>query len=224
MGMQLGMQRKNEPEILDRGGTPEELVHQAYCQLAGIHRWLGDTRCVIRALRSDPLPVRRVLDVGCATGSVLEEVKRQLRVEAIGVDVNPRTSARTSFPILRADAARDPLPPVDVAYSMHVGHHLPENDVIELIRNVGRFCRRFVFLDLVRHPLPLALFGCFVVPFVSSLTAEDGKKSIRRSYTPTELNRLATTALAGSRATFRHTIAPLYIRQVVDICYGPVGV
>jgi hypothetical protein len=37
--------------------------------------------------------------------------------------------------------------------------------LLDLIRNVGRSCRRFILLDLVvRHPLPLALFR--LVPFV----------------------------------------------------------
>ncbi len=110
------MIQKNEMEILDRNGVPDEMVARAYRDLAGIHRWLGDTNFVVRAISQDPLPVRRVLDVGCATGLVLEEVGRRLGVEVIGVDINPHPCIASPVPIFQADARRDPLPPADVAF------------------------------------------------------------------------------------------------------------
>ena len=215
------MDRENETEILDADGVPDELAKRAYRDLARIHWWLGDTQFVIRAIRSDPTPVRRVLDVGCGTGSVLESVRRKLGVDCLGVDVNPRPTITTATPILQADAIRDSLPSVDVAFSMHLGHHLSEEELVNLIRNVGRSCRRFILLDLVRHPLPLALFRLFVAPFVCRIVVVDGQRSIRRSYTPAELRRIAASALAGSGATFRQSVALFYSRQVIDISYAP---
>jgi SAM-dependent methyltransferase len=214
------VKRENETEILDADGVPDELVKRAYRDLARIHWWLGDTQFVIRAIREDPMPVHRILDVGCGTGLVLENVRRKLGVEAFGVDVNPRRSISTTIPTLQADAVRDSLPSADVAFSMHLGHHLSEDDLVSLIRNVGKFCRRFILLDLVRHPLPLALFRLFVAPFVCRIVVVDGQKSIRRSYTPVELRRIAGSALAGSDGTFRQSVAPLYARQVIDILYA----
>jgi 2-polyprenyl-3-methyl-5-hydroxy-6-metoxy-1,4-benzoquinol methylase len=215
------MDRENETEILDAESLPDELAERAYRDLARIHWWLGDTQSVIRAIRADPTPVRRILDVGCGIGSVLENVCRKLGVEGLGVDLNPRPSITTTAPIFQADAVRDSLPPVDVAFSMHLGHHLSEEELVNLIRNVGRSCRRFILLDLVRHPLPLALFRLFVAPFVCRIVVVDGQRSIRRSYTPAELRRIAASALAGSGSTFRQSVAPFYSRQVIDIFYAP---
>src|SRR6266568_8244771 len=104
------MTRTREIEILDRKDVPIELVERAYRDIAKIHGWLGDTRLMIRTIRRDPLPVRRILDVGCATGLVLHEVGRRLGVEAIGADIRPRPTIAAPVPILKADAARDPLP------------------------------------------------------------------------------------------------------------------
>jgi hypothetical protein len=105
---------------------------------------------------------------------------------------------------------------------MHLGHHLSTDDLIRLIRNVGRYCRRFILLDLVRHPLPLALFRTFLAPLVCAIDAEDGQRSIRRSYTREELREIAATALSGKLGSFRFSVAPLWIRQIVDITYnGP---
>jgi SAM-dependent methyltransferase len=213
------MHREYQPEILDAPGVPDAQARRAYRDLARIHHWLGDTQFIIGAIRQNPWPVRRILDVGCATGLVSEDVRRKLGVEAFGVDLNPRESVGASVPMIQADAVRDSLPCADVAFSMHLGHHLTENDVMGLIRNVGRFCRRFILLDLVRHAMPLALFRVFVAPFVSRITAQDGITSIRRSYTPAELRRIAATALSGSGSTFRQSVTPFYTRQVIDVSY-----
>jgi SAM-dependent methyltransferase len=221
------MLRRNEIEILDGPDLPDELVKRAYRDIAFIHYWLGDVRYMIRAIRRDPLPVRRILDVGCATGLVLQRVGQGLGVEVVGADIRPRPAVAAPVPIVRADARLDPLPQADVAYCMHLGHHLGADDLVRLIRNVGRHCRRFILLDLVRHPLPLALFRLFLAPLICRVDAEDGRRSIRRSYTPDELRDITSTALAGSRATFRLSVAPLHVRQVVDISFGaevPEGV
>jgi hypothetical protein len=154
---------------------------------------------------------------------VAEEVQRKLGIEVIGVDVNPRHSAEVRVPILRADAVNDPLPIAEVAFSMHLAHHLTESDLADLIRNVGRYCRRLILLDVVRHPLPLALFRLFVEPFASKLVAEDGKTSFRRSYTADELRQVTADALLGSTATFQQSVGPFCLRQVVDISYKSDG-
>jgi 2-polyprenyl-3-methyl-5-hydroxy-6-metoxy-1,4-benzoquinol methylase len=116
--------RSREREILDERGVPDELVQRGYRDLAAIHRWLGDERVILDAIRRDPLPVRRILDVGCATGLVTARVARKLGVEAVGSDIRPRPRIPAPVLIVEADACRDPLPYADVAFSMHLAHHL----------------------------------------------------------------------------------------------------
>jgi SAM-dependent methyltransferase len=215
----FAMERSFEPEILDGNSVPEELAARAYRELTAIHRVLGDTRYLVRALRRDPLPIRRVIDIGCGGGGILEQVTRALGVEGIGVDISPPETG--SCRILEADAVRDRLPEADVAFSVHVAHHLSDVELVQMIQNVGRCCRRFILLDVVRGWVPLALFRTFVAPFVSPITAADGRTSIRRAYTPGELSAVAAHALAGTNARFRHFVAPLGVRQVVDISYTP---
>jgi hypothetical protein len=145
---------------------------------------------------------------------------RRLGVEVVGAEINPHPSIAALVPIVKANAVYDELPSADVAFSMHLGHHLSEGDLVGLIRNVGRFCRRFILMDLVRHPLPLALFRLFLAPFVSQINAEDGQRSIRRSYTPVEFRRIGSSALADATGVFSLSVAPFYVRQVMDISYA----
>ena len=49
--------------------------------------------------------------------------------------------------------------------------------------------------------------------------AADGRRSIRRAYTPLEMRAVVNRALEGTCARFRHSVAPLYMRQIVDITY-----
>ena len=172
------MVRDNQLEILESAVIPEALVKSAYDDLARIHRWLGDTSAIVRAIRRNPLPVRRILEVGCGTGLILENVRQKLGADVVGVNIDPHPNISAPVPILRADAVHDELPRADVAFSMNVCHHLDEDELIQTIRNVGRSCERFIILDLIRHPLPLALFRVFVAPFVCAINVEDGERSI----------------------------------------------
>jgi SAM-dependent methyltransferase len=216
------VERSFDTEVLDNDDAPEEHRARLHREITRIHRLLGDTASVIEALRTDPLPVRRILDVGCGHGGALREVHRRLAVDVVGVDLRAPHRVEAPFEIVRADAVSDRLPDADVAFSMYLGHHLSEIEVARLICNVGRSCRRFILLDLVRHALPLALFRMFVAPWFPRVVGVDGEISIRRSYTPPELARIAREALAGTGARFRHSVAPLYARQTLDISYGRV--
>jgi SAM-dependent methyltransferase len=216
--------RSIQEELLEQLELSEDVVSRVYRQLTRIHSWLGDTRAVVGALQRDPLPIRRVMDIGCGHGGVLSEVRRKLAVDVVGVDIRAGNSTYWRVPIRIADAVRDPLPEADVAFSMYLGHHLSDQDLARLIMNVGRYCRRFILLDLVRHRLPLNLFRAFVSPFVSDIIAQDGRTSIARSYTPAELRQITARALDGTGSEFSHSVAPLQIRQIVDIAYAPGAV
>ena len=123
----------------------------------------------------------------------------------------------SDIPIVSADATSDRLPEADVAVSLLVSHHLTPEQNVSMIRNVGRYCRRFIILDLIRHPLPFWLFTLFVCPLVGPVSAQDGRQSIRRSFTPDEFTRLAEEALAGTEGNLAVDVSPWLSRQVIDI-------
>jgi SAM-dependent methyltransferase len=213
------MQRSFEEEILDGGGLSPEIVDRAHRGLSLTHKLLGNHAAIVRAVRRDGQTVRRVLDIGCGHGELLKKVRRQIGAEVLGVDLRPPEHGAGEFRFLKLDAVRDALPAADVAVSVCMVHHLRDEEFVELIRNVGRACRRFVILDLVRHPVPLALFRVFAPLCLPRVNVLDGSQSIRRAYTPKEFRALIARAVAGTGGSFRHAVAPFWIRQVADIRY-----
>jgi 2-polyprenyl-3-methyl-5-hydroxy-6-metoxy-1,4-benzoquinol methylase len=213
------MDRADVTELLEDPSLPEEVVAKAYQDLARTQRLLGNSAAVFHRLRKSPAPIHRILDLGCGQGALLEQIHRQLGVDVIGVDLRPAPRSAT-VPILTANAAVDPLPSADVALAVCLVHHLEESDVIAMIRNVSRSCRRLILLDLVRHWIPMALFRAFVSPFLHPINSADGLTSIKRSYTPRELRTLVDEAVKGSTPQIEHTVSPFVIRQVVDISWS----
>jgi SAM-dependent methyltransferase len=208
-------QRVNVTELLEDPFLPEDVVAKAYRDLARTQGLLRNTAAIFRRLGKNP---GRVLDIGCGQGALLEEIRGKLGVDVVGFDLRP-APAGSSIPILTGNAAVDPLPEADVAISICLAHHLSEDDVVAMIRNVSRSCHRLILLDLVRHWMPLTLFRVFMSPFLHRINAADGVTSIKRSYTPGEMRGMVEEAVKGSNARVLHTVAPFYIRQIVEISW-----
>ena len=162
-------------------------------------------------------PVRSVLDIGCGDGAALARIRDAVGAQVTGIDLRPPEKDVYGIPILQRDATRDELPPADVAISMLTLHHLTDEQVVGLIRNTSRSCGRLICLDLVRHPLPFALFSLFIGPLIHKEAADDGRQSIRRAFKPLELRGLVTHAIAGTGASFEHDVSRYYANQIIDI-------
>jgi 2-polyprenyl-3-methyl-5-hydroxy-6-metoxy-1,4-benzoquinol methylase len=182
-----------------------------------VNKCLGTFPTIERFVRKDDKPVRRVLDIGCGGGALLEYLQRRLGVEVIGVDKKPPEMANVK--IMAADAVTERLPDADVAVCSLTAHHLTPEQNIALIRNVGRSCRRFIIQDLIRHPMPLVLFTVFLCPLIGREAAVDGRQSIRRAFTPEEFADMVRTAIAGTSATFSTDVSPFLSRQIIDVRY-----
>src|ERR1039457_385315 len=227
------MWRSFEAEILDSGGQQPEMLARVHSALSLTHSLLGNHGAILRALRRDGQAVRRVLDIGCGHGGLLEKVRRKMGADVLGVDLRtpkggaggggvelgPRRGGAGAFPFLKLDAVWEALPRADVAVSVCLVHHLRDEEFVEMIRNVGRTCRRFVILDLVRHRVPLTLFSAVGPLWLPKVNVLDGRQSIRRAHTPEEFRGLVAQAVGGTSGSLRHTVAPLWIRQIADVRY-----
>ena len=211
------MTRSLLPELMDSDEINGPILDKFHRDLARVHFLLGSFPTLERFVKSGGAPVRRVLDVGCGGGDLLSYLRRRMGVEVIGVDLKP--GFQNDVPVIAADATTALLPEADVAISSLMAHHLTPEQNIALIRNVGRSCRRLLILDLIRHPLPLALFSVFLCPLIGKEAAADGRQSIRRAFTTDEFSSMVREALAGTAGTFTVDVPPLLSRQVIDIRY-----
>lgn len=225
------MKRCEEREVLDGDGVDDCAIARAYRELHHIHHLLGTTRTVLRLLRderaerSGSLSKVRVLDIGCGQGAMLKLICSRLDLLGIGFDLRPLPQNPGPIPILKGNAVYDALPPADVAICVMMAHHLSPDELEKMIHNVSRSCRRFVIVDLVRHSFPLMLFKTFLCPFLSQLNALDGQTSIRRSFTASEMKQIAQRATENGITrvhSLQHSVAPFWIRQVVDIRWDGV--
>jgi 2-polyprenyl-3-methyl-5-hydroxy-6-metoxy-1,4-benzoquinol methylase len=206
--------RSLEPELMDSPDVQGPVLDKFHRDLNFIHKCLGTFSTIERFIRKDNQPVRRIIDVGCGGGALLEYLQQRLKVEVIGVDQKPPDNANVK--IIAADAVSEKLPDADIAVCSLFCHHLTPEQNMAMIRNVGRSCRRFIIQDLIRHPLPLVLFTVFLCPLIGREAAVDGRQSIRRAFKPEEFADLARAATNGEVTI---DVSPFLSRQIVDIRY-----
>jgi SAM-dependent methyltransferase len=209
--------RSLEPELMDSPDIKGPVLDKFHHDLNFVNKCLGTFPTIERFIRDDARPVRRVIDIGCGGGALLEYLERRLGMEVIGIDRKPPANA--NVPIIAADAVTEALPDADVAVCCLTAHHLTPDENIALMRNVSRSCRRFIIHDLIRHPLPFVLFTLFICPMIGREAAVDGRQSIRRAFTPDEFRSMVETAIAGTKATFTQDVSPFLSRQILDIRY-----
>lgn len=211
------MKRSQEPELMDDPAFAVDARKEFHAELARLNRGLGNNKLILERLRGKR--PQRVLDIGCGEGALLAEIRDTLGAQVIGVDLYADPAHTYGVEIIAGDATSIPLPHSDVAISLLTIHHLTEEQIVALVKNVGRSSKRFLIVDLVRHPLPLALFSIFLRPFLNPLVLLDGQQSIRRAYTPDELRALVVEGLTGTDAIFEQWVSPIYGKQVIDISY-----
>jgi 2-polyprenyl-3-methyl-5-hydroxy-6-metoxy-1,4-benzoquinol methylase len=200
---------------MDSPDVKGPVLEKFHRDLNFVNKCLGTFPTIERFIRNDDKPLRRIIDIGCGGGALLEYLQLRLGVEVVGIDKKPPETAKV--PIIVADAVTERLPEADIAVCSLLAHHLTPEEIIALIRNVSRSCRRFIIQDLIRHPMPMVLFTIFLCPMIGREAAVDGRQSIRRAYTPEEFQEMVRTAIAGTAATFTTDVSPFLSRQIVDI-------
>jgi len=188
-----------DPTVLDRTYGQFAVLNQL---LSGWHgAWTRTLRPAARAAATDR-GVAELLDVGCGGGDLARRLAAwaardgvPLRILAIDPDQRALAFARrrTVPPSvtfgdddaldLAAEGAR-----FDLVVSNHVLHHLAVDEVATFLRASDQLARSTVLHnDLRRNPLAIPAFALFSLPFRGSYIREDGFRSIRRAYLPSEL-------------------------------------
>lgn len=223
--------RSQKLERIDTGDyTPAE-YDRFLREIRFINWFTGDLRTLrktlFRAIERDGLYEFSVLDVGAGSGEILAGIRKFAgetgrKAHLTGLDLNEVStgSIKTAgINAVRGDALHLPFADnsFDYAICSLFTHHLADEKVVEVLREMARVASRGIFvIDLHRHPAAYALYKVFCAVFrISPLVREDGLLSIQRSFKPNELLELAKKAGLQGATVERHLIYRLVLRATV---------
>ena len=194
--------RVRRDEQMDDPGLDPATYDAVLRDLSRVNRWTLASRPTIAFLRraAAGMPAFRLLDVGFGHGDMLRAIarwarRRNVAVDLIGVDLNPRSAAvaraatPTAWPIeFRTGDYRDVAGPMDFVVSSLVAHHMSDAELDAFIRFMeARAERGWLINDLHRHSLSYAGFPVLArLIGAHRIVREDGQLSIARSFRPGE--------------------------------------
>jgi SAM-dependent methyltransferase len=217
--------RSTQPEWLDDPDIAPDSLAAVLADLDRFNRAMLGHRPMLRWLARSVAPVPKdrpltVLDVGCGSGDLLRAIALWARrtgraVNLIGVDLNPETvaiaRARTSENDRIRYHAADvftyrPTEPVDIVVNSLVAHHLPDADIVALLRWMEVTARRgWLVSDLQRSVVPYGFIGLMgKLTNLHPTVIHDGQISVARALTRAEWRaRIADAGLADSGVMIR---------------------
>lgn len=175
--------------------------------LAGVNRWLGGSRIVIRHLAPRLATGRTtyVLDAGTGSADVPRALVRWARrhgrpIHVVAADLHPqiveiarrRTADDPEITVKRADVRRLPFRDgaFDLALLSLTLHHFDDADQLCALRELRRVARRAVLVNELERNWPNYLGARFLAATVwrrDRITRHDGPLSVLRAFTPDEL-------------------------------------
>lgn len=223
--------RIHTDEWMDDHAADEAELGRALRELLYVNSFLGGYRALRRYL-IPYLRVRRgelvkVLDLGTGLADYPARMVQwgadlDVDVRVTAVDFSPsalhhaRAHVEARLPpelrgrvrLERADATRLTYPDgaFHIATCSHFLHHFDDEGAIALLRDVARIASDGLIInDLHRHPLAYSGIRAIAAVFpVSSMFSNDGPLSVRRSFRPSELRRLAADAGLTHAVVARH--------------------
>lgn len=202
----LGTRDVDATEEMDDPGCDPQRLARTYASFRTVNALVAGWRSTyLQALRPHLRRegVTTLLDVGCGGGDITRALARWARddgftLSVTGIDPDRRAHAwasrqppvdgvryrRAHSEDLVAEGAR-----FDLVVSNHLLHHLDSEQLQGLLQDSERLARyAAVHSDIRRGHLAYSLFSAGTWPFFrGSFIREDGLTSIRRSYTPPEL-------------------------------------
>jgi ubiquinone/menaquinone biosynthesis C-methylase UbiE len=207
--------RVDVPELLDDDlGTKAE-IDSSLADLRRINRWFGGISTsedllsrVFGRVQQNSLSV---LEVGGATGDTPAELVSRFRSQGKTLDytIVDRSPAHLNgrFRSIAGDAVALPFrdSTFDVVSCALLIHHFAPDEIVRFVQDALRVARHAVVInDLRRSSMHLALIYAGMPLYRSRLTRHDTVASVRRAYTPDELQNLLSSNFANAIEFSKH--------------------
>lgn len=224
------MKRVVVAELLDSDSGTSEEIASSLADLQRINRWFGGISTMedlVRKVTEEQDPkAYTMLDVGAATGDIAQALKsHRSGASSVTVTLLDRSLSHlrgnSLFPCVGGDALSLPFESgsFDLVASSLLIHHLEPSQIVRFIQEALRVAKLAVLLSDLRRSWMHYL--CVIAGrslFRSPLTREDAVASVRRSYTPEELQNLVRKAGATRIQLANH----YFFRMGVIIWKEPV--
>lgn len=216
--------RTREAEIMDDVSLNIGILEQNLREITLFNRLLGGDRVTLDGIKTllkecDLKNEVHITDIGCGDGEMLRRIakwakKRNLNVRLSGIDFNPNAiklaremSTTENIEYIQADILELDTAAfrTDIVLCTLTLHHFEDRQLSALMQKFIDAARCGVVInDLRRSKLAYALFSMVSAVFMLSKTSRnDGKISIRRGFTKTELNKLSKNLIFKTQ-TIRH--------------------
>jgi 2-polyprenyl-3-methyl-5-hydroxy-6-metoxy-1,4-benzoquinol methylase len=206
MNLFLSERNNDLEELMDDPACDPEALNRTYRRFSEVNRQLSQWgrlyRQYLRPLLNEH-PKLHILDLGCGGGDVVRLIHRLavqdgFQPKLTGADPDDRAiafaqqhDAPDSFTFLKKSSTQliQSGAAFDVVISNHVLHHLDPKQLRSFARDANVLSRKMVlFNDIYRNDWAYALFQIYTFGrFRNSFIRTDGLRSIRRSYTASEL-------------------------------------
>lgn len=196
-------QRSQKKELLDQDDIPEQDLYQNLRELDFINYWLGGYAVSFSALKNI---IKRdqhysFVDIGCGGGDTLKRLekwrtKQGYSIDLHGVDLKPvciqyaennPENAGIHFVCDDYKNIYRHISRIDIIHACLFCHHLPENELVSLIRFAIDHSAVLVINDLERNPLAYYAIKWLTALFSKSyLVKNDAPLSVLRGFKKTE--------------------------------------
>src|SRR5688572_6491736 len=213
-----------EPEWMDQPGADPAMLARSLRFIRTINAALGYTRATLRHLERFSRTWNKgetitVIDFATGSADVPRAVlrwadARGFDVRVVGVDLHAETAraAARAGPrdprlfIVRADVLDLPFDDgsFDYALTSMFLHHLSDDDVVRVLKNMSRVARRgIVAADLLRHRRAYAWITLFTL-LANPMLRHDARVSVAQAFTKGEVLALRDRAGIGFARYYRH--------------------
>jgi ubiquinone/menaquinone biosynthesis C-methylase UbiE len=210
------MPRSDEAELMDTPVQDEDELAENLRDIRRVNRLLGGTAIILQHLPrvvSAISPARPVtlLDLATGSGDIPLAISRWAKRRGLALTITAsdysdailaaarkQLAAHPKITLARYDARSVPLPDksIDIVLCSLSLHHFPPDDAVRVLREMNRIARHgFILNDLRRGRIGYAAAWLAARATTRNrLTRNDAPLSIRRAYTPAELDDLLCRA------------------------------
>lgn len=198
---------------MDAPNIPSQLLKHNLGELDILNRYFGGHSISLQGIKklvTDRSKTYHVADLGCGSGDVLKYIARWAKlnsytIKLTGVDINS-----DAIDYLRMNSSAYPeingmvcnykdylasAPEIDIVHCSLFCHHLTDDELLELFRELNDHVSGFIINDL--HRSRLAYWGAWLMPRLLNgtlLSKHDGPVSVLRAFTRDELLKLLQMA------------------------------